>query len=160
MKAISSASAKSDEVLTTELAAERLGLSVRRLRELAQLGRIERHRQVDPVTKREATFFRAADVDRLRAELHPDPVAARALLALPPSPVPDSGSEHPRSANALWLTLDEAEDYTGLPVSILRDLIEAQALRAMDVGVRPGGRFRVRRVDLDQIEGKYLTSRF
>lgn len=52
----------------------------------------------------------------------------------------------------LWLTLQEAQEYSGLPVAILRVLIETGRLAAIDVGVRRGGRWRVRKIDLRRID--------
>jgi hypothetical protein len=45
-------------------AAERLGLSVRRVLELAALGLLKRHTMRDPVTKRRQTAFSAVDLER------------------------------------------------------------------------------------------------
>jgi hypothetical protein len=64
----------------------------------------------------------------------------------------------PATLARLWLTLGEAEDYSGLPASILYRMIHAGALPTIDVGIRRGGRWRVRRVDLDGIEGRLLTA--
>jgi excisionase family DNA binding protein len=55
-----------------------------------------------------------------------------------------------------WITLDEAEQYLGLPATVLRDLIEDGILPAIDVGIRAGGRWRVKRADLDAIEGEKI----
>jgi excisionase family DNA binding protein len=50
-----------------------------------------------------------------------------------------------------WLTIAEAADYTGLPESFLLHMIEEGDLPALDVGVRPGGKWRVSRRALDGI---------
>ena len=55
-----------------------------------------------------------------------------------------------------WLTLGEAAEYSGLPKSCILALIEASQLKAIDCGPRPGGRYRVKRVDLDALEGMNL----
>lgn len=53
-----------------------------------------------------------------------------------------------------WLTLAEAAAAThGLPESFLLGLIHAGELPCCDVGVRPGGRYRVKRRDLEAIDG-------
>jgi excisionase family DNA binding protein len=52
-----------------------------------------------------------------------------------------------------WLTLAEAEDYIRLPASYLLYMIECNELPARDVGIRAGGRWRVKRSDLDAIQG-------
>jgi hypothetical protein len=38
-------------------------------------------------------------------------------------------------------------------------MVEAGELAALDVGVRPGGHWRVRRLDVDAIEGKRAGAR-
>ena len=55
-----------------------------------------------------------------------------------------------------WLTLGEAAEYSGLPKSVILTLIEASQLKAIDCGPRPGGRYRVKRSDLDALEGMNL----
>lgn len=50
-----------------------------------------------------------------------------------------------------WLTVEEASVYSGLPASYLLRQIEDGCLAAIDVGIRPGGRYRVARRDLDTI---------
>jgi excisionase family DNA binding protein len=52
----------------------------------------------------------------------------------------------------LWLTLDQAADYSGLPAQILREMVIAGKLEAMDVGRRRGGKWRIRRLSLERIE--------
>ena len=52
----------------------------------------------------------------------------------------------------LWFTLTEASDYSGLPAATLRDFIAGGHLNAWDVGVRRGGRWRIRRIDLERLE--------
>src|SRR4030095_1677130 len=52
------------EYVTKELAAKRLGLSVRRVLELSARGLLKRRTVRDPVTKRRQTVFLAADLDR------------------------------------------------------------------------------------------------
>lgn len=143
------------EYLTKELAAKRLGLSVRRVLELSARGLLKRRTVRDPVTKREQTVFLTADVDRYKAaegnrrqifisHSAADAAQVAALRLLPAGsapPVPETP----------WLTLDEAAVYLGLPVSYLQKQIDDGCLAAIDVGVRPGGRYRVTRRDLDTI---------
>jgi excisionase family DNA binding protein len=52
-----------------------------------------------------------------------------------------------------WITIDEAAEVSGLPASCIKTLIEAKQLPAIDVGPRPGGRWRVKRTDLEKLEG-------
>ena len=53
----------------------------------------------------------------------------------------------------LWLTLEEAVDYSGLPAAIIVHFIASKTLKAMNVGRRRGGQWRIRRLDLDQFAG-------
>ena len=57
-------------------------------------------------------------------------------------------------APAAWLTLAEAETFIGLPEAFLAAQIRAGKLAALDVGVRPGGRWRVSKRDLEAIAGE------
>jgi excisionase family DNA binding protein len=149
------------ELLTKEVAANRLGKSVRWLMLEAQNGKIERHRETDPVTRRTSSMFAAADVERLRAQVEPQALAinenpafpnyddARKRLAelltsglvTPPAP------ETPRA----WLTLAEASEYSGLSERLLHRLIKEKRLQALDERIRGIGRWRVRRCDVDEL---------
>ena len=142
----------SKEYVSKEIAADRLGLSVRRVLELSARGLLKRRTVRDPVTKREQTVFLAADVDRVidgqrRAVAYR--VGAAEVAALPPPPA----SSAPPPPNTTWLTLEEAAAYCGLPVSYIQKQIDAGCLTFIDVGPRPGGRYRVTRRDLDMISG-------
>lgn len=64
--------------------------------------------------------------------------------------------EETKRAPRPWLTLGEAAEYSGLPKSTLQALIDASQLKAIDCGPRPGGRYRIKRVDLDGLEGMNL----
>jgi excisionase family DNA binding protein len=143
-----------DEFLSKAIAAKELGLSVRWFMDFADRRGIEKIRRFDPETRRQATFFRAADIARLKAEGMPQPVTAAAAqpparrqtaisIAAPPPPA------QPRP----WLTVAEGAEYSGLPASVILELVQSGRLRALDVGRRPGGRYRVRRRDLDDLEG-------
>jgi excisionase family DNA binding protein len=131
------------EYLSKAIAAERLKISVRRLMEVSEAGKLKRYWEYDPATRRKTTMFRASDVSRLVAEMTPKAIGPASEPA-PPRP---------------WLNLDESAEYSGLPASVLRDLVAGGHLPALDVGVRPGGRFRVRRADLDALEGVRITTR-
>jgi excisionase family DNA binding protein len=50
-----------------------------------------------------------------------------------------------------WLSMPEAAAYTGLPQSTLRKLVASRKLPALDIGPRLGGRWRMKRSDLDAI---------
>jgi excisionase family DNA binding protein len=180
------------ELLTKQVAADRLNLSVRRLQELAAAGKFTRHRRFDPETKREVFMFDAAEVqamaDLKEYNVAPAPAAVRPIehrVSFERAPAAsdrkfiDSRPVDYRAADAAarvnaalavrerrppldeydidtprpWLTIDEAAAYSGLPASYLLGLIMAGELKARNVGPRPGGRWRVRKLDLDAIAG-------
>jgi hypothetical protein len=147
-------------------------LSSRRVLELAKEGRIESGRVRDPNNGQTVVRIHAGSIERyLERKRNPEPV---------PSPRDGSPDEpgmrqlrEPHTSRGLkqlvnllrdgyadrmpaWLTLTQAADYSGLPAGMLRDFICHGKLRALDVGIRRGGRWRVRRMDLDLIEGNLL----
>lgn len=144
------------EYVSKEIAAKRLKLSVRRVLELSERGLLKRRSVIDPVTKRRQTVFLATDLERFVIESNRrvfishrrDAVGAGVVAALPPPPPALTAPPLPERP---WLTLEEASVYSGLPVSYLQKQIDDGCLAAIDVGVRPGGRFRVSRRDLDMI---------
>jgi excisionase family DNA binding protein len=50
-----------------------------------------------------------------------------------------------------WMSAKEAAEYSGLPVSTMKVLIGTGKIPAIDCGPRPGGRWRVKRSDLDAL---------
>ena len=154
---------KQVDLLTKELAAEQLGMSVRRIMELSAEGKPKRHRATDPATRREAVMFAADEIKRMREEAAGAPVpntlarVARRLGIEAPAASAEAAApaefSDGRSPDQRWITIDEAVEYIGLPASAIRQLIESGRLRAIDVGVRPGGHLRVSWRDLNAIEG-------
>jgi excisionase family DNA binding protein len=135
--------------LTKELASKESGLSIRRLLELASAGKIHRIHRLDPKTKRHIALFDAADIHALAERSASNvlqissPVRTSALVAALPQPTATSPK---------WLTIDEAAAYLRLPPEFLKRLIQAGNLPAFDVGVRAGGRYRISRNALDDLE--------
>lgn len=160
-------------------------LSPRRVLELAKAGKIVSDRFHDPKTGQMIVKINAGSLERYLDERGvrqsaPDLTAQTSQKTADPStwtaadgitkrvselvqltkllrerePVPN---DEPPSGR-LWLTLGEAEDYTGLPATILLRMIQAGVLPTIDVGIRRGGRWRVRRVDLDRIEGRLICA--
>lgn len=150
-----------EEWWTREKAALYLGVDVRKLRKLAQGGRIRR-RHVPPGPDRpyQSMLYLAADVVAYKSQAaagdastgvaHVRPAdapagslpAAVALLAqalAPPAPL---------TRVKRWLTLDEAVEYSGLPRRYLLERARAGDPMALNVGtaVRPRWRF-----DRDQL---------
>jgi excisionase family DNA binding protein len=143
------------ELLTKQIAADRLGLSVRRIMEFSAEGRFTRHRAFDPETKREAIMFDADEIEAYAREAATTPAPGALIVQRRPTlDAYDVDDAAAIGAGRLWLTLAEAADYSGLPASILQAMVEVGELAALDVGVRPGGHLRIRRRDLDAIEGK------
>jgi excisionase family DNA binding protein len=84
---------------------------------------------------------RKAAVSATRAVPFPDPSQAGVAYAFQ-APIYHTGQ---------WLSLPEAAAYTGLPQSTLRKLMASRKLPALDTGPRLGGRWRIKRTDLDGI---------
>jgi excisionase family DNA binding protein len=61
----------------------------------------------------------------------------------------------------LWLTLQEAVEYSGLPAGTLLEFLHSGRLPALDVGRRRrGGRWRIRQVDLRQLNAIPLEAHY
>lgn len=149
-------------------AAERLNLSTRAVLDAASKGKIRSEKQRDTKTRQMAVMLNAADVERYAYERdHPEESAP--ISVVPARRLP--GGSNSQSAEELyqamymaellqrhrvqvpWLNLSEAADYSGLPKSTIEKLIHAQQLKAIDCGPRPGGKYRIKRSDLDALEG-------
>lgn len=127
-------------------------LSERRILEYTQTGALRSAKQRDPKSGQTMVVVSLKDAMRLKHEREHPPVLPavpnepkQKLLAAPPVAVVPS---------CAWLTLAEAEIYSGLPETFLLVLIAGHVLPALNVGVRAGGRWRVKRTDLDRIEGQ------
>lgn len=149
------------ETLSKDEAAERLNVSVRRVLEYAQSGALRSEKVRNPQTNLWVVRIHAGDVERLRDERSmpqpraPQPSQSNKLSIAKPAVV--TAAVVPAPAAPLskpWLTLAEAEEYTGLPAGELLFMIEGGDLLALNVGVRPGGRFRIKKADLDAIQGE------
>lgn len=143
--------------LTKAAASKRSGRSVRRLLELAAAGRIRKKIVTDSKNNnRELCLFDANDIAMLASgDLPPVPVidGQKRMLALAGPVSQPAAMLPPAPVLRRWMTLDEAAGYSGLPASILKALIERGKLLALDVGPRPGGRWRVSKTDIDGIRG-------
>lgn len=130
-------------------------LSERRILEYTKAGAIKSASQRDPKSSQMAIVVSRNDVLRLKQErenpvtLPAVPNEPRRQKLLGPAPAATDSAAHSRA----WLTLGEAEAYTGLPETFLLARIDAGDLLALNVGVRAGGRWRVKRADLDGIQG-------
>ena len=141
------------EFWTKQYAADYLGLSVRQLMDISlNQSRPERHRQVDPATQRETVMFLRADIEAYKRERTPTPAEERGVMLRPQLVTAESPAPAPAAPVLPWVTIAQASALSGLPASVLLHLIGDGRLGAIDCGPRPGGRYRVRRVDLERIE--------
>ena len=150
-----------DGWLTKAEAAKRLGLSESRT---AALGGAR-----GPITtKREraasgqmVTLFHAGDLERfLFQREHPEEVsklpvetaftdlAKTGMMSVRGLPRVEAETLKP------WVTIDQAAEITGLPASDIRHAVEFGELPARDCGPRPGGKWRIKRSDLDALQGQ------
>lgn len=165
------------EWYSKEEAGVRLGsterpLSPRRVLELAKEGRIESERVKDPKTNQMIVRIRAGSVERFLDEKAAQPDAlqthyrripgafqthAPKCAQMLPNGLSDLVRElcercAPAEPAHLWLTLQEAAEYSGLPSATLLEFIAARRLPVLDVGRgRRGGRWRIRKVDLREM---------
>ena len=153
------------EWISKEEAAARLELSARRILELAKQGKIRSNRIISTATGQPVVVIHAGSVERYRDKLgdpliggdaacepHAKGIATTRLTERAIGEMLDAVSHAIRTRYGLWLTLDQAADYSGLPAQILRDMVVAGKLEAMDVGRRRGGKWRIRRLSLERIE--------
>ena len=169
------------EWIRKDEAAKRLKVSTRSVLSMAAAGKIQRKPERDPATNQTVMLLHAGDIERIAFEReHPEP--AQALQAIAPQALQaprtnghiaiqrykgdgEQGllamlaahAAQPAQVIRPWLTLSEAAEYCGLPEMFLLGLIDNGKLPALNVGVRAGGRYRVKRGDLDAIAGE-LTS--
>ena len=161
------------EWLRKDEAAKRLNMSTRSVLAMAADGKIQRKPERDPATNQVVMLLHAGDIERIAYERdHPE--ASQAVQAVAPQPSHANGAIKPGGEQALlamlahaaqpapaikpWMTLVDAAEYSGLPETFLRGLVDQGKLPACDVGVRAGGRYRVKRSDLDAIAGDILGS--
>jgi excisionase family DNA binding protein len=147
-------------------------LSNRRVLELAKEGKIESGRSVDPNNGQTVYRIHAGSIERyLDKKRNPAPIPPPAkrtepwtaadgltkrvseLVGLAKLLRQEPTEEGEPQRGRLWLTLEEAADYSGLPAAAIVHFIESKALKALNVGRRRGGQWRIRRLDLDQFAG-------
>ena len=139
------------ELLAKDVAADRLGISVRRLMEISAEGKLTRHRQYDPAIKRETSMFSAAEVERLAKEWTMALVPAPGFPPMPADPLP-------AAKHKPWVNLETASEITGLSTRLLVRLIHSGKLAALDEHTPGHSRWRVHRAALDAITGELVAS--
>jgi excisionase family DNA binding protein len=164
------------ELIDKARAAKILGIKERRVLQLVTQGKLEGVKQRAEGSTQPKVLLRLEDVRRYKSERDkPKPIDVtppaqsttgepdnhdRSVMKLAPglrdlAVILEAAGVRPRETKLLkpWLSLDEAEEASGLPASTLRALVEMGELPARDVGVRAGGRWRVKRADLDALQG-------
>jgi hypothetical protein len=167
------------EWVTKEQAGVLLGsigrpLSSRRVLELAKEGRIESGKTKDPATNQMVVRLHAGSIERyLDQRRNPEPTPQPREVR-EPQPSHTLSKRLPELVELmkllregcaiaepahLWLTLQQAAEYSGLPAAVLVEWITAGRLFALDVGRRRGGRWRIRKIDIANIDIAPLQSR-
>lgn len=173
------------EWITAAAAAEILGSKKRTVLDQAKKGKFQSRQVRDPQTRQMVVVVHAGDVERELAGVQApeprevsDPHASQAkqsrevreLQAPHASQTIELGVAagllpmlerafrvpvRPEPKQPLFLALDQAEEYSGLPSEWLVKEIVAGRLPAINVGIRKGirGKYRISRKDLDQVEG-------
>lgn len=151
--------------LTKQTAAERLNLSQSRVFAIGEAGKIKTQRVKSPSSGQWVTLFHAGDVERVIYDReNPSRVPAK-VDKLEIDPLSElfqkTGLMSVRGLPAVkqevqkpWITISEAAEVSGLPASTIESLVKSKRLLALDCGPRPGGRYRIKRADLDALEAK------
>lgn len=138
-------------------AAKRLGLSVTRVLGIAGKGQIRtkpgRNKRGQPIN-----LLHLGDIRTMVSERENPPIVRpyqRVEDTVKSTAVQDNGENPtfvaPKPCKP-WITIDEAAEISGLPASTIKGLIELTQLPAIDCGPRPGGRWRIKRSDLEKLE--------
>lgn len=146
----------SEGYVTKEMAAERLGKSVRRIEEMVQEGKLSARPWSNPDKKgRTETVISAADLTRLLTERSPVSLeVARAKRELEAPESPQSGASF---ESWQWLTVPEAAQRSRLTVFVIRSLITRGELPAVWVGHHCGGGvWRINQAALDGYRGSTI----
>lgn len=152
---------------TKQQAADAIGVSTKLVEQLATEGKLQTAKYRRPEGGPRLSVYHPADVERLRLERNPDappfvlppePDAPQAIARAQPqdllqmlaAAITSQKSEKPpavRIAERLFLSIQEASDYSGLPQSHIRRLMKAGTLPAL----RTGGGWRIKRADLEKL---------
>jgi excisionase family DNA binding protein len=111
-----------------------------------QAGSVERYAALKRVERRTGSLSLASEFMALRDQATG---GAPAVIQIPDGNA-STETEIAISGDA-FLTLEQAARYIQLPQSYLRELIEGGTLAARNVGPRAGGRYRLRRADLERL---------
>ncbi len=152
------------EWLSKHDAAFRLGVSQRRIDQLLADGTLRGRKVPQPGGGRDLTEVHSGSVERYSdrkeverttgsTSLAKQLQTLSGALAVSQQPAPITQKPAPRP----WLSIAEAADYSGLPASVLRRMVENGTLGAIDVHrAGRGGRYRIRKLDLDRMEAPVM----
>jgi excisionase family DNA binding protein len=141
------------EHVTAVIAAEYLGVKIRRFRELVAEGKVHGKDWTDPKTHRTMKVYPSAELAALRGEsLKGAAVVPHTGAAV----VGGRGAALPHISSApvgekQWLTVSEAAAYSGIAEKALLRLIREGKLPALDQHVR-GDKWRIRRKTLESFD--------
>jgi hypothetical protein len=139
-------------------AAAFMGISPRRVLELASRGDLRSRVVTDTRSRQQTKEVLKADCQKYMDSFKRQSVEVETRRPAAAAPLPHASistdAEMRISAYPLFVDLETAASITGLPTSHLLGAILAGELAARDVGIRPGGRFRVRRSDLQGLAGR------
>ena len=152
--------------LTKREVAARLGVAEKTLERMSKRSEIQQATRKRPGSPGEVVYH-PGDVERIAAEMSKPPAPflmpadapKTALVKSEPAAAPPPyqltfaamaemlrPADHVRITERLFLTVDEAAEYSGLPKSYIREQIAAGKF-----GMRTGGGWRIRRADLEKL---------
>lgn len=150
-----------DTWLTKQQAAAQLQVAEKTIDRMAKAGELQKQtfKRAGQVP---IVVFHPGDVERARVARAPQafivPETGGHMSAVSGHPVRDMSTRMSELSvvpvRRLWLTLQQAADYSGLPTAVLLEFIGAGRLPALDVGRRRGGRWRIRQIDLRQLDAR------
>lgn len=136
-----------DDVITKEAAAARLGITLRELERRTADGTYTKIRQ------RGRVYYRLSEIDQPEArevvKAAPQAATMTLLAQAFAGAMRDTRPELPRAPRQ-WLSLEEAEEYSGLPPSLLEKLRRDRQL----VAVGRGDQRRYQRASIDTFSGR------
>jgi excisionase family DNA binding protein len=142
--------------LTVPEAAAILGLKPRRILDFVHTKALKSVKQRDPASGQMATRLEAGDVEAFKRERdQPRPSTSSAVsVQRPAKPLQIAAPQAlaPPAPLRLWLTLEEAATYSGIPVDVLHELIRRRQLAALDTHHR-ANKYLIRRKTLEEFNG-------
>lgn len=154
--------AVAEQWVTKDVAARMLGLGIRAIERIAEKGGLSKRKE--PTKKGYRVLYLLGEVEQLKSEraagivrasageMAPVPQANLAIVnaqteawAAMATHMTRLGTLFPALAKA-WMTLDEAAEYSGLPIALLEPLLREQTIFALGRGPKT---WRIQRASLD-----------